>query len=158
MESDCLPVQIRRAAADDRPALVDMLTRCSDQTRTRRFHKFVRAFPEPYLTEALAERAAHFALLAQSDEGVVALASCVAEDGGSAELAVLVEDAWQRAGLGTHLVKRLVAHADRNGIGKLKAEVHASQAWVLPVLGGYGTCEAWLRHDVFEVTIHRGRP
>jgi hypothetical protein len=33
--------------------------------------------------------------------------------------------------------------------------VLASQAWMLPVLGGYGTCEAWLRDGVFEVTMYR---
>ncbi|HET7018205.1 MAG TPA: GNAT family N-acetyltransferase [Streptosporangiaceae bacterium] len=174
MESDCrlgaapevvpfdarsgLPVHIRRAVAGDRPALTEMLTRCSDQTRARRFHKFVRSFPEPYLTDALAEQAAHFALLAQADNGVVALASCVTDGPGRAEFAVLIEDIWQRAGLGTRLMNLLVAHADHNGIGKLTAEVHASQAWVLPVLGGYGTCEAWLRRDVFEVTVHRDSP
>jgi hypothetical protein len=89
---------------------------------------------------------------------VVALASCVTDELGSAELAVLIEDIWQRCGLGARLVKMLVAHADQNGIGKLKAAVHASQAWVLPVLGRYGTCEAWLRYDVFEVTVHRDGP
>lgn len=31
---------------------------------------------------------------------------------------------------------------------RLKAWVLASQAWVLRVLGGYGTCEAWLRDGV----------
>jgi len=152
------PVIIRQAVASDRPALAEMLARCSDQTRARRFHKYVRCFPEPYLTEALAGCAAHFALLAQTGEAVVALASCVATDRGSAELAVLVDDSWQRLGVGARLLSLLVAHADQSGLARLKAWVLASQAWVLPVLGGYGTCEAWLRHGVFEVTVHRGGP
>jgi hypothetical protein len=61
-----LPVLIRQVTADDRPALAEMLARCSDQTRERRFHKYVRCLPEPYLTEALAGCAGHFALLAQA--------------------------------------------------------------------------------------------
>ncbi len=85
----------------------------------------------------------------------MALASCVVADCGSAELAVLVEDSWQRLGVGARL---LVAHADQTGLARLKACVEASQAWMLPVLGGYGTCEAWLRHGVFEVTVHRDGP
>ena len=150
------PVTIRPVATSDRAALAEMLTRCSSQTRALRFHKFVRCFPEPYLTEALAGCATHFALLAQAGEAVVALASCVTTDRGTAELAVLVEDCWQRLGVGARLLSLLVAHADQNGLGRLKAWVLASQAWVLPVLGGYGTCEAWLSHDIFDVTVHRG--
>ncbi len=95
-----------------------MLARCSDQTRARRFHKYVHCFPEPYLTEALAGRAAHFALLAQAGQAVVALASRVATDRGSAELAVLVEDSWQRLGVGARLLSQLVAHADQSGLAR----------------------------------------
>jgi GNAT superfamily N-acetyltransferase len=150
-----MPVLIRRVAAGDRPALAEMLARCSDQTRERRFHKYVGCFPEPYLAEALAGRATHFSLLAQADQAVVALASCVATGRGSAELAVLVEDSWQRLGVGARLLSLLVAHADQSGLTRLEAWVLDSQAWVLPVLGGYGICETWLRHGVFEVTVHR---
>ena len=153
-----LLVNIRQATAGDRTAVAEMLERCSKQTRTRRFHKYVRCFPEPYLTEALASSAAHFALLAHMRESVVGLASCVAADPGSAELAVLVEDSWQRLGVGTRLLRLLVAHADHSGLTKLKACVLDGQAWVLPVLGSYGTCEVWLRHGVFEVTVHRDDP
>ena len=149
------PVLIRQVAAGDRPALAEMLARCSDQTRQRRFHKYVSYFTDPYLTEALARGAAHFALLAQAGQAVAGLASCVTTGRGSAELAVLVEDSWQRLGVGARLLSQLVAHADQSGQARLKAWVLASQAWVLPVLGGYGTCEAWLRHGVFEVTVHR---
>jgi GNAT superfamily N-acetyltransferase len=150
-----LPVLIRQVAAGDRTALAEMLARCSDQTRERRFHKYVRCFPEPYLAEALAGPAAHFSLLAQAGQAVVALASCVATSCGSAELAVLVEDSWQRRGIGARLLSLLVAHADQSGLARLEAWVLGSQAWVLPVLGGYGACEALLRHGVFEVTVHR---
>jgi N-acetylglutamate synthase-like GNAT family acetyltransferase len=149
------PVHIRQATASDRPALAGMLARCSKQTRERRFHKYVCCFPEPYLTEAVGECAAHFALIAQVGEAIVALASCVTADCGNAELAVLVEDPWQRLGVGARLLSLLVAHADQSGLERLKAWVLSSQAWLLPVLGHYGTCEAWLRHGVFEVTVHR---
>ena len=55
-------------------------------------------------------------------------------------------------GAGVHL---LVARADQSGLDRLTACVLDSQAWLLPVLGRYGTCEAWLRQGVFEVTVHR---
>jgi N-acetylglutamate synthase-like GNAT family acetyltransferase len=148
-------VSIRPAAASDRPALAQMVARCSEQTLVRRFHNYVRSIPEPYLTEALTGCPGHFALVAQAGETTVALASCVAVDCASAEVAVLVEDAWQRQGVGTRLLGLLVAHASESGLPRLRASVLARQAWVLPVLGDYGTCEAWLRNGVFEVTVHR---
>jgi len=151
------PVRIRQATASDRPALAQMVARCSEQTLARRFHLHARGIPEPYLTEALTGAPGHFALIAQADETVMALASCVAADCGNADIAVLIEDSWQRLGIGTLLLDLLVAHADHNGLPRLKATVLASQAWALPVLGGYGTCEAWLRDGVFDVTLHRKR-
>jgi hypothetical protein len=92
-------VQIRQAAVSDRPALAQMVARCSEQTLVRRFHKHVRSIPEPYLTEALSRCPGHFALVAQVGETNVALASCVADAGG-AEVVVLVEDSWQHMGVG----------------------------------------------------------
>jgi N-acetylglutamate synthase-like GNAT family acetyltransferase len=151
-------VRIRPAAPSDRPALVQMAARCSEQTLARRFHNYLPSIPEPYLTEALTGSPGHFALVAQTGETDVALASCVAADRASAEVAVLVEDSWQHMGVGTRLLSLLVAHADQSGLPRLRASVLASQAWVLRILGGYGTCEARLRDGVFEVTVHRKGP
>ena len=113
---------VRRAAAGDRPALERMLARCTGQTRYRRFHGPVSVFPERYLTEALSGSPLHFALVAclgDDAEGdgtvvdgtvvdgtVVALASCRAVDEGVAELGILVEDEWQRRGVGSDLLLR----------------------------------------------------
>ena len=155
MSAPSPPVRIRRAAPSDRPALAQMVVRCSEQTLARRFHNHLRRIPEPYLTEALAGSPGHFALIGQVGETNVALASCVATDHASAEFAVLVEDSWQRLGVGTRLPGLLVAHADQLGIPRLRASVLSNQAWALPILGGYGICEAWLRDGLFEVTVHR---
>jgi GNAT superfamily N-acetyltransferase len=61
--------------------------------------------------------------------GVVALASLI-RDGSqdSAELGVLVEDAWQRAGIGRRLVAHLIAAAHARGITSLTASVLAENA------------------------------
>lgn len=121
------PVRIRPVCAADRPALVEMLSRCTGSTRSLRFLAPLRSFPEPYLTEALSGHPEHFALVAASPAAVVALASCRAVAGGTADLAVLVEDARQRQGIGARLLKRLVEHADRSGLPTLKATLLAEQ-------------------------------
>ncbi len=132
-----------------------MLARCGLETRYHRFHAPLRSFPELYLTEALAGPAEHTALIAEHSGAVVALASCRVIAAGSAELAVLVEDRWQRHGLGSRLLALLIADADRGGLRVLRASVLAEQVWVLRLLRGGGRCETSMTRGVFSVTLHR---
>jgi GNAT superfamily N-acetyltransferase len=138
---------VRHAAAGDRPALERMLARCTGQTRYRRFHGPVKVFPERYLTEALSGSPLHFALVACLDEdgadedgAVFALASCRAVDEGVAELGILVEDEWQRRGVGSDLLREIVAYAARTGLRALQAQVLADQPWIVGLLRRHGTC------------------
>jgi GNAT superfamily N-acetyltransferase len=134
---------VRRAGAEDRPALERMLARCTGQTRYRRFHGPVKVFPERYLTEALSGSPLHFALVAcaaEDEDTVVALASCRAVDEGVAELGILVEDEWQRRGVGGDLLREIVAYAARTGLRALQAQVLADQPWIVGLLRRHGTC------------------
>jgi len=143
---------VRQAAARDRPALERMLARCTRQTRYRRFHGPVKVFPERYLTEALSGSPLHFALVACLDEdgadedgtvvdgAVFALASCRAVDEGVAEVGILVEDEWQRRGVGSDLLREIVAYAARTGLRALQAQVLAEQPWIVGLLRRHGTC------------------
>jgi N-acetylglutamate synthase-like GNAT family acetyltransferase len=135
-----------------------MLTRCTDSTRQRRFLAPLKFFPERYLTEALQGHDEHFALVAAMPTAVVALGSCSAEAGDVAELALLVEDACQRQGIGACLLNRLIEHADASGLRTLKATVQAEQAWIVRALRSYGACRASVKMGVFEVTLHRELP
>jgi GNAT superfamily N-acetyltransferase len=175
---------VRRAAAADRPALERMLARCTGQTRYRRFHGPVTAFPERYLTEALSGSPLHFALVACLDEDaegdgtvvegtvvegtvvegtvvdgtvldgtVVALASCRAVDEGVAELGILVEDDWQRRGVGSDLLGELVAYAVRTGLRALQAQVLAEQPWIVGLLRRHGTCRVAGAGPALHVTL-----
>jgi GNAT superfamily N-acetyltransferase len=147
--------RIRPACEADRPALAEMLSRCTGSTRWRRFLVPLRSFPEPYLTEALSGHPEHFALVAATPAVVVALASCRAVDGGLADLAVLVEDARQRQGIGARLLQRLIEHADRSGLRTLRATLLAEQEWIIRPLRAYGTCTAVMSNGVLEVTVRR---
>jgi N-acetylglutamate synthase-like GNAT family acetyltransferase len=149
------PFQIRQAESADREALAEMLSRCTESTRWRRFLGPLRSFPEPYLTDALSGHTEHFALVAAAPAAVVALASCHTAAGDAAELAVLVEDAWQQHGLGTCLLHRLLDHSDRRGFRMLKATVLADQAWIVRALSRYGTCAAKATMGVYQVTLLR---
>ncbi len=65
---------------------------------------------------------------------MAALASLISGRGGCAELGVLVEDAWQRRGIGRQLVAHLVAAASARQVTDLTASVLAQNAWVADLL------------------------
>ncbi len=129
MTATALAIHIRPATTGDRLDLAGMFLRCSVQTRYRRFHGFTESFPEPYFTAALQGRPDHLALVAGTPARIVALASCAA-----GELGVLVEDAYQRQGIGTRLLEMLLTHA---GYNEFSASVLYDQSWILPFLRRY---------------------
>ena len=172
-------IRVWRPATADRGELARMFERCTLETRYRRFHGPVKAIPERYLADALSGRPFHYALVAgpvpapgavpaldpaavsgppgTQAGGIVALASCRTVDEGAAELGLLIEDAWQRHGLGTRLLRDLVAHARGVGLRVIEAQVLAEQAWIAGLLRPYGTCRvrsAW--GGVLNVTVRLG--
>jgi len=152
---------IRRPRPADRRALEDMFGRCSREAIWRRFHGHRRSFPDAHLTDAVSGRSGHFALIAEvPGPSIVALASCVAMADGAADIAVLVQDSYQRQGIGSTMLRMMIAHADHRGIGTLQATVLAEQEWILRLLSAYGTCSSTVSMGVFEVTLRRekGRP
>jgi GNAT superfamily N-acetyltransferase len=149
-----------------------MFDRCTAPTRYRRFHGPVKVIPERYLAEALSGSPFHHALVACAEPvpapagaaegavrpgGIVALASCRMVDEGAAELGLLVEDAWQRRGLGTRLLRDLAAYASAAGLRVLEAQLLAEQAWICGLLRPYGACGLRsTRGGVLNVTVRLG--
>jgi GNAT superfamily N-acetyltransferase len=157
-------IRVRRAVPDDREALARMFDRCTLATRYRRFHGPVKAIPERYLAEALSGGPFHYALVAYAGSpdsprdarprGAVALGSCRTVGEGQAELGLLIEDAWQRRGLGTRLLRDLITHAGQAGLRVLDAQLLAEQAWITGLLRPYGTCRLHSARDgVLNVTV-----
>jgi GNAT superfamily N-acetyltransferase len=161
-------LQVRRPTESDRQPLVRMLARCTAETRYRRFHGQVTVFPERYLTEALAGGPVHFAVVASAPaeaagpagggRAVVALASCRVVAEGIAELGVLVEDEWQRHGVGGRLLAEILGFAARTGLRALQAQVLAEQSWIVRLLRRHGRCETVASGDLLTVTVRLPRP
>jgi GNAT superfamily N-acetyltransferase len=108
----------------DRVPLTEMFDRCSVDTVVHRFFGLVRQFPRRYLDEVLAgapER--HDAVVARAADGAVIGLGSVGSGDGVAELGVLVEDAWQRQGVGTALVDALIARARCRSVTRIAAGV-----------------------------------
>ena len=117
---------VRPVAPGDAERLRRFFGRLSDQTVYRRFFTLFPA-PPPAVFGHLLDGGGrdHESLAVLDGEEIVAVAGWdrVVGDEESAEIAVLVEDAWQHHGLGRALVRMLTSHAVRHGITVITATV-----------------------------------
>ena len=134
---------------DQLPAVLAMLGRCSRETLFMRFHG---ATDGTVHALDLARRYDHWTLGAWNGPDCVGLATLALGEG-SNDLGVLVEDAWQRRGIGTVLLRDLADLAGASGITDLQAEVLADNRWVLKVLARIGAIDATTRWGAYSVTV-----
>ncbi|WP_199527996.1 GNAT family N-acetyltransferase [Kitasatospora sp. SolWspMP-SS2h] len=111
---DGAELTVRRASPGDKAAALAMHARCSAESLRRRYHGPVRD-ADRYLDHLLDPRHGQTLAVETSDGRLVALAHLMWDDEG-AEIALLVEDAWQRRGLGVDLVRRMAALALEAGV------------------------------------------
>ncbi|GAA2794398.1 GNAT family N-acetyltransferase [Kitasatospora paracochleata] len=105
---------VRRAVPEDKPAALAMHHRCSPDTLRKRYHGPV-GDADRYLDHLLDARHGQTLAVETEDGRIVALAHLMWDDDG-AEVALLVEDAWQRRGLGVDLLRRMAALALQAGV------------------------------------------
>lgn len=128
--ADCRLVLLRSVRHGDEPLLEAFFGGLSPASRLRRFHSGVVAVPPGWLHRMTHPDPRHeWALIALAfdDDRPV----CVGEaryalgDGppGEREFALTVADAWQGAGLGGELLRRLAEHAGRHGVRRLVGDV-----------------------------------
>jgi len=133
---------IRAATGDDVEGIRRLHARSSTQSRQRRYLGATQAPSEARLRRML-EPAAGLTLLAvhtnpaSGDEQVVAMANLLTE-GDLGEVALLVEDGWQRRGLGTALLRRLIAAAGRMSCLAVVAHTGAENVAMLRTLRRFG--------------------
>jgi GNAT superfamily N-acetyltransferase len=117
---------VRAPVGGDRARIGAMWERCGAVTRLGRFHAPVRRIPVSYLDAVLADPDASAIAGLTGTGAVIGVASLFREGSdGTAELGVLIEDAWQCHGIGRLLVSRLLQHAPSRGITVLTASVLA---------------------------------
>lgn len=139
-------VAIRRASAADTPAVMAMISRCSRETLVHRFHGPARGAE---LTRDQLMRPGMVGYLAWAGMRCVAL-GVLGFDG---HLGVLVEDAWQRRGVGSCLTRTLVAHARDHGVRILHADVLVEDSFLLRLLRKVGPLWASTSHGTHSVDI-----
>lgn len=129
-------VTTRPVEVTDLRAFERMWSRLSAETIYRRFHAPVQRLSlklRRYLVDV--DHRDHEALVAVVDGEVVAVARYhrCADDPSAAEVAVLVEDAWQGHGLGVRMLRELALRARREGIRTLVGDVQSDNLPMLAV-------------------------
>ncbi len=141
--ADGTDVAVRLAGVEDLDAVRAMHDRCSATTRRHRYLGLASTPSGARLGRLLAPRRG-FTLLAfvgddraaagvPGGDRVVAMANLVGE-GVLGEAAVLVEECWQRRGIGTALVRRLITLATASGYAALDLHSYAENTVMLRTL------------------------
>jgi GNAT superfamily N-acetyltransferase len=133
----------------DMLAVSEMTSRCSKDTIYHRFHGFIHL--PTYLGTLLA--CEQKSVLAWWSGCCVGLASLGSSPHGP-ELAVLVEDAWQRQRVGVAMLDALIDLAKGLGCSRLHADVLFEDAFILGVLARYGRLRIELEYGDYSVDIH----
>lgn len=136
-------IVLRPGTPADGDAVADLHARCSAQTLFARYHSGLRTLPRRWLHRLLQPPRGK-TLLALCGTEVIGMAQLIrTNDPAEAEISLLVEDGWQRQGVGTAMIDRL------GGIAR--AEGHRRMiAWCLPQEIGF---ERTARSSALPVTV-----
>ena len=111
-------VRVRAASLGDGARLRRMFSRLSPRSIYRRFHSPLPRVPDWAVTRAVeVDHHDRESLVAVVEDEIVGHATYARLGGGrEAEVAVVVEDGWQRRGVGKRLLSELAGRARRRGI------------------------------------------
>ncbi|MEU2395303.1 GNAT family N-acetyltransferase [Streptomyces sp. NPDC007369] len=127
---------VRRADRADLPAARAMHDRCSKRTLGLRYHGPV-ADADRYLDHLLSPRFGR-TLAATTASGKLVALGHLLWDGDETEVALLIEDDWQRRGIGSELLRRLVAMAVEAGCESVYAVTQSSNTGMVAAMRGLG--------------------
>ncbi|MFB7981344.1 GNAT family N-acetyltransferase [Streptomyces vinaceus] len=129
-------ITVRRADGSDLAAARAMHDRCSDRTLGLRYHGPV-SDADRYLGHLLSPRFGR-TLAATTASGKLVALGHLLWDGDETEVALLIEDDWQRRGIGSELLGRLIAMASETGCDSVYAVTQASNTGMVAAMRGLG--------------------
>jgi len=142
-------LHIRALSPEQLRGLLKMLGRCSPSSLFHRFHGITDG--TAYVRDLVAT-SGHETLTAWSGDRCVGVAT-LARAACDHELGILVEDGWQRRGIGTELLTRLVASARAKEIDHIVADVLGEDSFVLSALRRVGPLVVTLEWGVYTVRL-----
>ncbi|MET9696665.1 GNAT family N-acetyltransferase [Streptomyces sp. NPDC006529] len=129
-------ITVRRADGSDVVAARAMHDRCSERTLGLRYHGPV-ADADRYLGHLLSPRFGR-TLAATTTSGKLVALGHLLWDGDETEVALLIEDDWQRRGIGSELLRRLIAMAVEARCDSVYAVTQASNTGMVAAMRGLG--------------------
>jgi GNAT superfamily N-acetyltransferase len=144
-------VTVLRPDVSDAEAAMAMLARCSRATLFHRFHGFTDGVA--YFGALLRDPPLDQTLLAWYRSCCVGLATLGAGTTGILDLGVLVEDAWQRRGVGTLLAASLLDSARATGVTTVHADVLGDDEFILRALRRIGRLTVTIEAGSFSIDI-----
>jgi GNAT superfamily N-acetyltransferase len=144
-------VAVLGPTASDLGAVLAMLARCSRATLFHRFHGFADGVA--YYGALLRDRPVDQTLLAWHGSTCVGVASLGVGATGTIDLAVLVEDAWQRRGIGIRLVESLLDSARARGVASVHADVLGDDPFMLRALRRVGPLTVSIEFGTYAIDI-----
>ncbi|WP_256960615.1 GNAT family N-acetyltransferase [Streptomyces scabiei] len=141
-------IMVRRADVGDLRAAKAMHERCSARTLSMRYHGPV-GDADRYLRHLLSPRFGR-TLAAQTASGRLVGLGHLLWDGDETEIALLVEDDWQRRGIGGELLRRLVDMAAETGCENVYVVTQSSNTGMVAAMRGL---ELPLDYQIEEGTL-----
>jgi GNAT superfamily N-acetyltransferase len=132
-----------------------MVTRCSRTTLYRRFHGFTDGLA--YTRSAL-QSPGDDTLIAWSGSTCVGMATLNVGDGPVADLGILVEDGWQRHGIGSRLIEAMLDRARARGATTVHADVLSDAGYLLEILRRFGSMTVVIERGTFSAEIDLSGP
>lgn len=129
-------ITVRRAGRGDADAAREMHDRCSERTLRQRYHGPV-VDAQRYLDHLLSPRFGRTLAVRTASGRLIALGHLL-WDGDETEVALIVEDDWQRRGIGAELLGRLVALAHEAGCRNVYAVTQSSNTAMVAAMRGLG--------------------
>lgn len=153
-------LSIRPTTPADLPALRELIGRCSPETLYRRFHGAGTRVADRELQRIAAPTEHHRSWVALDSRGTVrGTATLACSRSGDVEVAVLVEDAWFRHGVGQALTDAVASAAQRARIAAVHATVQADNRRAREFLHAVAPGAASRIHaGEIDVTISRWAP
>ena len=120
-------IEIRAIKPEDREELMKAIGRASDDSIYRRFFTLKRSFSENEVTLFLnidfVKEVGLVVVLEEDGRPIIAGGRYIVFNTGVGELAFVVDDAYQKQGIGSSLMRHLIAIARQSGLDKLHAEM-----------------------------------
>lgn len=144
---------VRPLVPGDRAALRGMLGRLSRESIHRRFHMPLPSVPESMLDHIMGQREGD-ALVAVVQDRIVGHAMYAGGRPGVAEMAIVVEDAWQSRGIGKALLSGLARSARERGVHTLTGLALGENRRVLSLVEAvFDGTEYAVRDGMYEIRM-----